>query len=38
MKEDTVKHHCEDAKVLMVCGHGNKAGRFLEMAVYAEGG
>jgi hypothetical protein len=38
VKEDIVKGYCEDAKVLMAFGGGNKAGRFLEVAVYIEGG
>ena len=38
MKDDTIKYYREDAKVLMVRGGGNKAGRFMEVAVYVEGG
>jgi hypothetical protein len=36
-EEDFVKSYCEDEKVLIVCGSGNKANRYLEVAVYAEG-
>ena len=38
VKEDIVKSYLKDANVLMVHEGGNKAGRFLELAVYAEGG
>jgi hypothetical protein len=37
-KEDFVKCFREDENVLMVRGGGNKASRFLEVVVYAEGG
>jgi len=37
-KEDFVKSYRVDEKVLMVHGGGNKVGRYLEVAVYAEGG
>jgi hypothetical protein len=37
-KEDFVKSYCEDEKVLMVHGGGNKAGHYLEVAIYAKGG
>jgi hypothetical protein len=33
-----VKYFLEDAKALMVRGGGNKAGCFLEVVAYAEGG
>jgi hypothetical protein len=35
---DFVKYFREDTKALMVRGSGNKAGRFLEVVAYAEGG
>jgi hypothetical protein len=35
---DFVKHFREDTKALMVRGNGNKAGRFLEVVAYVEGG
>jgi hypothetical protein len=35
---DFVKYFREDTKALMVRGNGNKAGRFLEVVAYAEGG
>jgi hypothetical protein len=38
MKEDRVKCFHEDEKVLIVGRGGNKAGRFLEVAVYVEAG
>ena len=38
VKEDIVKSYHEGDKVLMVHGGANKAGRFLEVSVYAEGG
>jgi hypothetical protein len=37
-KEDITKSYREGGKVLMVHGGANKAGRFLEVFVYAEGG
>jgi hypothetical protein len=37
-KEDIAKSFREGDKALMVHGGANKAGRFLEVAVYAEGG
>jgi hypothetical protein len=37
-KKNFVKSFCEDVKVLMVCGGGNKAGWCLEVGVFAEGG
>jgi len=37
-KEEFVKSYCEDEKVFVVCGVGNKASRYLEVAIYAEGG
>jgi hypothetical protein len=37
-KEDFVKSFQEDVKVLFVRGGSNKAARFSEVAVYAEGG
>jgi hypothetical protein len=36
--KDFVKFYREDVKALMVSGGGNKAGRYLEVAAYAEGG
>jgi hypothetical protein len=38
MKEVTNAYFHEDENMLMVCGRSNKAGRFLEVAIYAEGG
>lgn len=38
VKKDFVKSYREDEKALMVSGGGNKAGRYFEVAVYAEGG
>ena len=38
VKEDIAKSYREGDKVLMVHGGANKAGRFLEVSVYAEGG
>ena len=38
MKEDFSKSYREGDKVLMVHGGSNKAGRYLEVSVYAEGG
>jgi hypothetical protein len=35
---DFVKYFPEDTKALMVRGSGNKAGRFLEVVAYVEGG
>jgi predicted Ser/Thr protein kinase len=37
VKEDFVESYCKEVKVLMIHGGGKKAGRFLEVAVYAEG-
>jgi hypothetical protein len=37
-KEDSVKYFHEEGKTLMVSGCGNKAGRYLEVTAYAEGG
>jgi hypothetical protein len=37
-KENIAKLFCEGDKALMVHGGANKAGRFLEVAVFAEGG
>jgi hypothetical protein len=37
-KEDFIKSYREDEKVLMVRGGGNKAGRYLEVAIYAKCG
>jgi hypothetical protein len=37
-KEETAKSYREGDKVTMVHGGGNKAGIFLEVSVYAEGG
>jgi hypothetical protein len=37
-KEDLVKTFCEEMEVLMVRNGSNKAGHFLEVAVFAEGG
>jgi hypothetical protein len=37
-KEDFIKSYREDEKVLMVRGGSNKVGRYLEVAVYADGG
>ena len=37
VKEDVAKSYHEGDKVLMVHGGVNKAGRFLEVSVYAEG-
>jgi len=38
MKKDFVKSYREDVKALIVSGGGNKAGRYLEVVAYAEGG
>jgi hypothetical protein len=38
VKDDIAKSYREGDKVLMVHGGVNKAGRFLEVSVYAEGG
>lgn len=38
VKEEYVKSYREEEKALMVCGGGNKAGRFLEAVVYDVGG
>jgi hypothetical protein len=38
MKEDIAKSFCEGDKALRVHGGANKAGRFLEVAVFAKGG
>ena len=38
MKEDIAKSFCEGDKALMIHGGANKAGRFLEVAVFEEGG
>jgi hypothetical protein len=38
VKEDISKSYCEGDKVLMVHGGSNKAGRYLEVSVYAKGG
>jgi hypothetical protein len=38
VKEDIAKSFREEDKALMVHGGANKAGRFLEVAMYAEGG
>jgi hypothetical protein len=38
VKEDISKSYREGDKVLMVHGGSNKAGRYLEVSVYAEGG
>jgi hypothetical protein len=38
VKEDIAKSYREGDKALMVHGGANKAGRFLEVAVFAEGG
>ena len=37
MRDEFVKSFHEDEKALMVRQEGNKAGRFLEVAAYAEG-
>jgi hypothetical protein len=37
-KEDFVKSYHEDENLLMVRGGGNKVGRYLEVAIYADGG
>ena len=37
-KEDFAKSYCEGDKVTMVHGGGNKAGIFLEVSVFTEGG
>ncbi len=37
-KEDFIKSYREDEKLLMVHGGGNKAGRYLEVAIYAKSG
>jgi hypothetical protein len=37
-KEDFVKSFREEVEVLMVCKGSNKASRFLEAVVFAEGG
>jgi hypothetical protein len=37
-KEDFAKSYHEGDKATMVHGGGNKAGRFLEVSVFAEGG
>jgi hypothetical protein len=38
VKENIAKSFCKGDKALMVHGGYNKAGRFLEVAVFAEGG
>jgi hypothetical protein len=38
VKDDIANSYCEGDKVLMVHGVVNKAGRFLEVSVYVEGG
>jgi hypothetical protein len=38
VKKDFVKSYCEDVKALMVREGGNKAGRYLEVVVFVEGG
>jgi hypothetical protein len=38
VKEDIAKSFCEGDKAMMVHGGANKAGRFLEVAVFTEGG
>ena len=38
VKEDAIKSYREGDKVLMVHRGANKAGRFLEVPVYSEGG
>ena len=38
VKEDIAKSFCEGDKALMVHGGANKAGRFLKVAVFMEGG
>lgn len=38
VKKDFVKSYHEDVKALMVRGGGNKAVRYLKVAVFAEGG
>jgi hypothetical protein len=38
VKEDITKSYREGDKVLMVHGGSNKAGRYLEVSIYAEGG
>jgi hypothetical protein len=38
VKNDFVKSFREDVKALMVCGGGNKAARYLEVAIFVEGG
>ena len=38
VKENIAKSFCEGDKALMVHGGDNKAGRFLEVAVFVEGG
>jgi hypothetical protein len=38
MKEVTNAYFHEDENMLMVRGGSNKAGRFLEVAIYAKGG
>ena len=38
MKEEIVKSYCKGDKVTMVHRGGNKARRFLEVLVFAEGG
>jgi hypothetical protein len=38
VKEDIAKSFCEGDKVCMVHGGANKAGRFLEVSIYVEGG
>jgi hypothetical protein len=38
VKKDFVKYFQEDVKALIVRGGGNKAGRYLKVVAYAEGG
>jgi hypothetical protein len=38
VKDDIAKSYREGDKILMVHGGVNKAGRFLEVSTYAEGG
>jgi len=38
VKKDFVSSYREDAKAVMVRGGGNKAGHYLEVVDYAEGG
>jgi uridylate kinase len=38
VEKDFVKSYRKDVKVLMVHGGGNKAGRYIDVAAFSEGG